>query len=166
MRFRNLLGQIEGMGDLDQVAYFIEGLKPATRMEVSYQAPTDFETAWTLAVRYDVAMYGVGKPMHRYNDNDNLASSRHHRNRRSPSPNNNNQSIPMEIDQVEKRQPLSSENRKKKQLCYNCGKPGHFANVCRSKRNTAINRIEQSRTPSPTAEIGRLEDNYYDLMEK
>ena len=50
MQFRNLLGQIEGMGDFDQVAYFIDGLKPATQMEVSYQAPTDFETAWTLAI--------------------------------------------------------------------------------------------------------------------
>ena len=29
MRIRNILGQVEGMGELDKVQHFIEGLKPA-----------------------------------------------------------------------------------------------------------------------------------------
>ena len=66
-QFRNVVSQIDNMGPLDQVAYFIDGLKPATRMEVSYQAPETFEDAWKLAIRYDTAMFGLGKPAMRSN---------------------------------------------------------------------------------------------------
>ena len=51
------------MGDLDQVMYFIEGLKPATKMEVSYQAPATLEEAWQLVIWYDTAMFGSGRPL-------------------------------------------------------------------------------------------------------
>jgi hypothetical protein len=50
------------MGELDKVAHFIEGLKPATKMEASYQVPATFEEAWTLAIKFDTAIYGIGKP--------------------------------------------------------------------------------------------------------
>ena len=33
------------MGDLDQVINYIDGLKPSTRMEISYQAPDTLEDA-------------------------------------------------------------------------------------------------------------------------
>ena len=42
-RFRNLVGQITGMGQLDQVMHFVDGLKPATQTEVNYQAPTPLQ---------------------------------------------------------------------------------------------------------------------------
>ena len=58
-QFRNILGQIEDMSQLDQVSYFLDGLKPATRAEVGYQAPTTFEQAWQLAICFDNAMYGA-----------------------------------------------------------------------------------------------------------
>src|SRR5947209_2470822 len=61
-QFQNLVGQIEGMGDLDQVTYYIEGLKPSTKMEVAYQAPAMLEQAIAQAVRYDTAMFGLGRP--------------------------------------------------------------------------------------------------------
>ena len=60
--FRNLVGQITAMEELDKVAYFIDGLKPATKMEVNYQAPETLENAWKLAIRYDTAMFGLGRP--------------------------------------------------------------------------------------------------------
>ena len=44
------MGQIDDMSEADKVTYFTEGLKPATRMEVGYQAPANFEDAWKLAV--------------------------------------------------------------------------------------------------------------------
>ena len=40
-QFRNLVGQITAIEELDKVAYFIDGLKQATKMEVNYQAPRD-----------------------------------------------------------------------------------------------------------------------------
>jgi retrotransposon gag protein len=62
MRFRNLIEQIDTMNELDKVSYFLDGLKDATRREVAYQAPETFEDAWKLAIRYDIAMFGLGKP--------------------------------------------------------------------------------------------------------
>ena len=59
-QFRNLVGQTTGMGEQDQITYFIEGLKPATKMEVSYRAPATFEDAWKTAIQYDTAMFGLG----------------------------------------------------------------------------------------------------------
>ena len=49
-RFRNIMGQIEEMGELDKVNAFSDGLKLATRQEVKYQAPSTLEEAWKLAV--------------------------------------------------------------------------------------------------------------------
>ena len=50
------------MGEQDQIAYFIDGLKPSTKMEVSYRAPGTFEEAWRAAIQYDTAMFGHGRP--------------------------------------------------------------------------------------------------------
>jgi Retrotransposon gag protein. len=62
VQFRNIIGQILNMEELDKVSYFIDGLKAATKMEVNYQAPETFEDAWKLAIHYDTAMFGLGKP--------------------------------------------------------------------------------------------------------
>ena len=37
--FKNLIGQTIDMGEQDQIAYFIDGLKHATKMEISYRVP-------------------------------------------------------------------------------------------------------------------------------
>ncbi|CAG8583776.1 6954_t:CDS:1, partial [Dentiscutata heterogama] len=60
-RFRNLLGQIEGMHEADKVMYFTEGLKGATKAEVNYRAPETLDDAVKLAASYDTAMYGAAK---------------------------------------------------------------------------------------------------------
>ena len=62
-QFRNLVGQTENMGEQDKIAYFIDGLKPSTKMEVNYRAPQTFEDAWKAAIQYDTAMYGHGRPI-------------------------------------------------------------------------------------------------------
>ena len=59
--FRNLVGQITGMGDLDQVMFFIEGLKQATRTEVNYRVPQNLEEAIEVAINYDTARFGPAK---------------------------------------------------------------------------------------------------------
>ena len=61
-QFQNIVGQIEGIGSLDQVTNYIEGLKPATKMEVAYQAPTTLTDAIAHATRFDNAMFGMGRP--------------------------------------------------------------------------------------------------------
>src|SRR5271154_4565963 len=58
-QFRNLVGQTEDMGEQDKIAYFIDELKPFTKMEVT---PQNFEDAWKAAIQYDIAMFGHGRP--------------------------------------------------------------------------------------------------------
>ena len=61
-QFRNLVGQTTNMGEQDQITYYIEGLKPATKMEVSYRAPATFEDAWKTTIQFDIAMFGLERP--------------------------------------------------------------------------------------------------------
>ena len=55
-RFQDIIGQITGMGPLDQVMQYIEGLKLSTRAEVTYQAPDTLENAIATAIQYDAAI--------------------------------------------------------------------------------------------------------------
>ena len=59
--FRNIVGQIEDMGNLDQVMHFIDGLKQATKVEVNYKAPDNLEEAITAAIAYDTARFGPSR---------------------------------------------------------------------------------------------------------
>src|SRR6266511_1768300 len=94
-QFRNLIGQIDDMAEIDKVTYFLEGLKPATRMEVAYQSPDTFENAWALAIRFDTAMFGPS----RFNPNKSQ-QSQHRFTSKTQKPNFNSGPIPMEIDYV------------------------------------------------------------------
>jgi hypothetical protein len=149
------------MGPLDQVAYYIDGLKAATRMEVSYQAPETLEDAWKLAIRYDTAMFGLGKPQMKSN-----MSRKPQYTQRNRGPH------PMELDQVETKKSYSSQQRrnppsyeKRKITCYNCGKEGHIAKDCRSSSKAKVNQIESEEdTSSSSAEFVRLEENKEQLL--
>jgi len=80
-QFRNLVGQIDGMHDLDQVSYFIDGLKSNIKMEIKYRNPDSLNNAIDIATRYDTALWGINK-------GNNFNSSRH--NKGSSNFNNNN----------------------------------------------------------------------------
>ena len=170
LQFRNLVGQIENMGDLDQVAYFIEGLKPATKMEVSYKAPADLEEAWEIAIKYDTVMFGLEKP---YAGNSS---------RQQPPPGKGNGSgnykptssaTPMELDQAETWKPkynnrYNNNNKgkwvKREENCNSCGKPGHWARKYKSKSKAKVATIEKqppiyNNSSTSGAELTYLEDN-------
>jgi len=80
-QFRNLVGQIDGMHDLDQVSYFIDGLKSNIKMEIKYRNPDSLNNAIDIATRYNTALWGINK-------GNNFNSSRH--NKGSSNFNNNN----------------------------------------------------------------------------
>jgi hypothetical protein len=116
-QFQNLVGQIEGMGELDQVTYYIDGLKPSTKMEVAYQAPDTLEGAIARAIQYDTAMFGMGRPFsnnnrHTKSSHSGCAQRNNHYTHYNSSNNNYNHNsndngngkyVPMELDQVETR---------------------------------------------------------------
>ena len=73
------------MGELDQVTYYIDGLKPSTRMEVAYQAPDTLEKATARAIQYDTAMFRNGRPFSNNNNNQSTKSSHSRCNQRNNS---------------------------------------------------------------------------------
>ena len=155
IRFRNTIGQIAEMAELDKVTYFIEGLKPATKMEVVYQAPEDFERIWQLAKRFDTAMFSSNRdtpiqtPYRFRNPKINPSSSRNNGNGQGP--------VPMEIDHIgasNSHNNYSNRNNNNRRRgtfngkCYNCGTPGHMSKDCRVKRRTNLNNVENTASNS------------------
>jgi len=67
LRFRNIIGQTTDMSEVDQITYFVQGLRPATQAEVSYQSSQTLEDAWKFAIAYDNAYFGAGKMTKRNN---------------------------------------------------------------------------------------------------
>ena len=59
--FRNVIGQIEDIRELNKVMYFIDGLKQATKVEVNYKAPNNLEEAITAAITYNTAKFGPSR---------------------------------------------------------------------------------------------------------
>src|SRR6185295_4629622 len=125
-----LIGQVTGMEDLDQVTYFICGLKPATRIEVNCKQPADVETAIAHAITYDTARFGSDKPVPYQPVYSEQSSNCYD----SSSP------CPIELDSVEQQRHHKSafkklsKNKKKEFACNNhctfCCQTGHLIQNC------------------------------------
>ena len=137
--FRNLMGQIEQMHELDQIQHFVEGLKAQTRAKVNYKAPPTLEEAIRIAVNYDSAMYGVGRyTMEPRKIFKNLEPS-------------NSQVVPMELGAIQ-RQP-TKEECKQLGLCFICFRKGHTARFCKNRPQSTAQKtlatVQQSLGEDP-----------------
>ena len=115
--FRGLVNQATQVAELDKVLYFSQGLKPKTRSEVLYRAPTTLEEAIDIAVKFESAHFNDYRPKYF-----------------QPKP-----STAMEIDAIsapKHRAKMSVEEKKRLQsanACFYCKEAGHFANRCPKK---------------------------------
>jgi transposase InsO family protein len=140
-KFRTLVGQVEQMAELDQVHYFINGLKQQTKKEVKYQSPDSINRAVEIGFKFESSNFGAGrtafKPRHMH------SSAR---------------SDPMEVDSIDrkhikpKHRPQKYGNAAKKQQnqtgCFGCG-GNHFVRDCPHRQNAKYqaNHMEE---PQPS----------------
>ena len=68
--------------------------------------------------------------------------------------------VPMEIDATEKRKPFKKETQK----CYKCGKIGHLAKNCRSKKQ--VNAIQEDKKRKKKPQKKEKELNTTQIKEK
>src|SRR5437868_1444130 len=171
------------MAELDKVTYFVEGLKHATKTEVNYRAPANFEDAWKLAINYDTAMFGQGKPgkgtsssssssSRRFPPHDNYKSNNYSYNNNKHTTHTSH-TTPMELDQVEsykakflnKGKAYNKPNNLSKIDCYRYSKSGYYAKDYRATQPKAkIANIKEQTYDNNNAELTYLEDNKEQLL--
>ena len=95
MRFRNIIEQIENINELDKVSYFVDGLKGTIQRKIVYQVPVTFEEAWKLVIKFDIAMFGLGKPTGYHQDNYTLSRGKQ---LQLPRKQHYNDPMPMELN--------------------------------------------------------------------
>ena len=61
------MSQIEGIKELNKIAYFINGLKLAIKIKVSYQASETFKETWKNVIKYNTAIYKLERLIVNYN---------------------------------------------------------------------------------------------------
>ena len=150
--FRNIVGQIEDMGNLDQVMHFIDGLKQATKVEVNYKAPDNLEEAITAAIAYDTARFGPSRAYlpssYQYytpNQQPQKQGQKNHHRR------DDGGVRPMEIDSAEARRQGNQSNKagkgpqrtdkelaefRKAGKCFRCANVGHLSRNCPSRNGS------------------------------
>jgi hypothetical protein len=125
-RFRNLLGQVTEMSEMDRITYFIEGLKGQTKAKVNYKAPATLEEAIHIAVTYDTAMFD--RPS-RMETKPNMRRDNNQYKNYSESTN----TTYMDLSVLDTRK--NKDELKQKGLCYSCKKHGHRFYECPTKNH-------------------------------
>ena len=129
--FRQLLLNLPAMADDLVLHLYIQGLKPATRLEVEMKEPVDLNTAEVQALRVDDIRFNTGQrdtcptqpPYQGKNPQFSLVPTQ---NINTQRPSNN--PLPKLTD---------AERARLRSLgaCFKCRQTGHLANQCPSRRN-------------------------------
>ena len=112
---------------MDQVIYYTDRLKPATRIEVAYRVPNTLAATIEYKIRYDVAIFGMRKLSVSYRKYFKLSlSNRINRENKGP--------VPIGLDSFEAyRKNFNNNIRKKfkKGICYKYRIIEHYARECK-----------------------------------
>jgi len=119
------------MDEADRVHKFINGLKSEVAKYVKLQRPRSLETAFAFALAADSTVWSLRNP--HYYDNHFPRQSRQQTSNQEMS-----STTPMEIGSLRHRpfntRPKPNVKNKRPGVCYNCGKPGHYAVDCKEDR--------------------------------
>ena len=162
--FLELIGQLDHIDEDDKVAYYTNGLKSQTRMELTYKAPRTLERAINLATKYDNALWNE-RSRGSFGDNKSRNKGQNYgmKERKDKKFEYQRNKYPEMGGSPSK--PAQKFQDKQKIVCYVCGKMGHFAKDC-PKRQGKVNNMEEEEKSqgSYSLELARIENNHNQLL--
>ncbi|APA12630.1 hypothetical protein sscle_09g074000 [Sclerotinia sclerotiorum 1980 UF-70] len=121
------------------MSHYWKGLKPEVRLEFDRNCTwEDLNELIEESIKADEMLYEYQKEHRSFNFHGNRDRGKYHKNEGRPRENRQQYGDPMQLDATFKNKlPKEDvERRCKDKLCFECGKPGHRARDCRSKKSS------------------------------
>ncbi|APA15655.1 hypothetical protein sscle_15g104250 [Sclerotinia sclerotiorum 1980 UF-70] len=137
VEFRRYIGTT-GWEENAMMSHYRKGLKPEVRLELDRNCTwEDLNELIEESIKADEMLYEYQKARRSSNFHGNRDRGKYHKNEGRPREIRQSYGEPMQLDaKFKNKLPKEEvERRRKDKLCFECGKPGHRARDCRSKRS-------------------------------